>query len=79
MEKNLTVYPISTGNELTVFATEQISAIKIMDMHGIVMYEAHSQDAQQNVIDIQSFPNDTYIVEVDFCNQRKGRSMFVKL
>lgn len=79
MEKNLTVYPISTGNELTVFATEQISAIKIMDMHGIVMYEAHSPDAQQNVIDIKSFPNDTYIVEVDFCNQRKGRSMFVKL
>lgn len=79
MDKNLTVYPIPTGNELNVFSTENIREIKIMNMQGLVVYENYSSSAKQNTINIKELPEATYIVEVVFENKKTGRSVFVKL
>jgi hypothetical protein len=79
MDKSLTVYPIPTGNELNIFASENISTIKIMDMQGAVVYECTNTASKKNTVDIKHLPEATYIVEVAFENKKTGRSVFVKL
>ncbi|MCB0700930.1 MAG: T9SS type A sorting domain-containing protein [Chitinophagales bacterium] len=78
MDSNLTLYPISTGNELNVFSDEPIKHIKIMDMAGNLVNECSAHASTQNTIDIRHLPNATYIVEVQFDNNRLKRSVFVK-
>jgi len=79
MDKNLTVYPIPTGDKLNVFAAEDISCIRVMDMEGNVLATASEVGCKQNVVDIRHLPGATYIVEVIFLNSRTGRSVFVKM
>ncbi len=78
MDKNLTVYPISTGKELNIFSDDEIDHVKIMDMSGNIVYDRNSNHKTQNTIDIDHLENATYIVEVSFHNKRKSRSLFVK-
>jgi hypothetical protein len=78
MDKNLTVYPIPTGNELHVFSSYDIECIKIMDMNGNIVYDRITT-GHKNIIDIRPFPPATYIVEASFDNRRKERSIFVKM
>lgn len=80
MDKSLTVYPISTGDQLNVFAAEDMCCIRVMDMAGNEMVNAKDIRCKQNVIDIGHMPGATYIVEVTFLNtKRTGRSVFVKM
>lgn len=79
MEKILKVYPISTGNELNVFATEEMQEIKIMDLTGNVVHTCKANDKKKNTINIKELPTNAYIVEVFFNGNRICRSMFVKL
>lgn len=79
MDKNLTVYPITTGNELSVFSTENIHEIRIMDMQGGVVYSQPLTGVKKGIIDIKSLPESTYIVEALFENNKTGRSIFVKM
>ena len=79
MDKNLTVYPITTGNELSVFSTENIHEIRIMDMQGGVVYSQPLTGVKKSIIDIKNLPESTYIVEALFENNKTGRSIFVKM
>lgn len=79
MEKILKVYPISTGNELNVFATEEMQEIKIMDLTGNIVHTCKANDKKKNTINIKELPTNAYIVEVFFNGNRICRSMFVKL
>lgn len=79
MDKNLTVYPISTGDQLNVFAADDISSICVMDMAGNVLANADGVCGKQNILDIRHLPGATYIVEVTFQNHKTGRSVFVKM
>ena len=79
MDKNLTVYPIPTGNELNVFATENIREIRIMDMQGGLVQHHILTGVRRSVIDIKALPDSTYIVEALFDNRKTGRSVFVKM
>lgn len=78
MDSNLTLYPISTGNELNVFSEIPVKYVKIMDMAGSLIDECTVKAATNLTIDIQHLPNATYIVEVLFDNNRSKRSVFVK-
>lgn len=78
MDKNLTVYPISTGNELNIFSGENVSAVRIMDMSGSIVCGPLQLDGVHHKIDIKHLPHATYIVEVVFADKRTGRSVFVK-
>ena len=78
MDSNLTLYPISTGNELNVFSELPIMQIKIMDMAGNLVDERLADPDTTHKIDIQHLPNATYIVEVLFLNNKSKRSVFVK-
>jgi hypothetical protein len=79
MEKSLTVYPISTGNELSIFANDMFKSIKIMDMDGNVLHTTVNISSLQETIDIEHLPNATYIIEILYENNRTGRSVFVKI
>lgn len=79
MDKNFTVYPITTGNELSVFSTENIQEIRIMDMQGGVVFTQPLTGVKKGIINIKSLPDSTYIVEAIFENNRTGRSIFVKM
>lgn len=79
MLKNLNIYPIPTGEELNIFSSDDIQELKIMDMHGNLMFAGNSLHGSHNRIDIKNLPSDTYIVEVVFENEKTGRSVFVKL
>lgn len=79
MLKNLNIYPIPTGEELNVFSSDDIQELKILDMHGNLMYTCNGLQGSHNRIDIRHLPGDTYIVEVVFINTKTGRSVFVKL
>jgi hypothetical protein len=79
MDKNLTVYPITTGNELSVFSTESIQEIRIMDMQGGLVYTQPLTGVKKSIIDIKNLPDSTYIVEAVFENNKTGRSIFVKM
>lgn len=79
MEKHLTVYPISSGNVLNVFAGGKLHSLRILDMHGneaMVSGSIHSADIQ---VDISTLDNATYIVEVVYEDKKTARSVFVKL
>jgi hypothetical protein len=79
MDKSLKVYPISTGNELNIFSTEEMYEIKIMDLTGNIVYTCKVNEKKKNTIDIKELPINTYIVEVFFGDDKTSRSMFVKL
>ncbi len=79
MDKNLTVYPISTGDQLNVFATDEVSCIRVMDMSGNVLSIADDIHNKHKVLDIGNLPGATYIVEVTFLDKRTSRSVFVKM
>ncbi|MBS1771338.1 MAG: hypothetical protein JST82_00670 [Bacteroidetes bacterium] len=79
MDKNLMVYPISSGNELDIFSTEAICSYKIMDMNGTMLIGDNSIDGKHNIVNIAILPSATYILEATFVNKRTGRSVFVKL
>ena len=78
MDKNLTVYPIPAGDELHIFSSEKILEIKISNMQGTVVYDRITT-ASRNVVDIKHLPADTYIVEAAYENNKKERSIFVKM
>lgn len=78
MDKNLTVYPISTGNELTIFSVACVSGIRIMDMHGNTVLMNTGISGAHHIINIKELPEATYIVEVSFDERRMGRGVFVK-
>ncbi|RYE23363.1 MAG: T9SS type A sorting domain-containing protein [Sphingobacteriales bacterium] len=79
MDKALKVYPIPTGNELNVFSTEEMHEIKIMDLTGNIVHACKVKDKKKNTIDIKELPENTYIVEVFFGEDKTSRSMFVKI
>lgn len=79
MEKNLTVYPISSGDILNIFANEDFSRIRIMDMAGNEVYTVSMQSGQKLQVDISSLNRSTYIVEVEYSNKKTARSVFVKM
>jgi hypothetical protein len=79
MDKELTVYPIPAGNELHVFCSGNIRFIKIMDMSGNVIIDRVASKGNKQVVDIRQLPSATYIVEAAFDDNRKGRSIFVKM
>jgi hypothetical protein len=79
MDKHLTVYPISTGDQLNVFATEELSCIRVMDMGGNVLTITDDVHGKHDIMDIGNLPSATYIVEVTFLDRRTCRSVFVKM
>lgn len=79
MDKNLTVYPIASGNKLNIFANEGFGNVKIMDMAGnVVLNSIHPVNSQWQM-DIIDLASATYIVEVVYTNSKIARSVFVKL
>lgn len=79
MDKTLKVYPIPTGNELNIFATENIAEVRIMNLSGNIVHHSMGKHTKTDIIDIRTLPVDTYIVEVLYDENRHSRSMFVKL
>lgn len=78
MEKNLTVYPISSGDMLNIFANEDVGHIRIMDMAGNIVQDI-SKTGTKIQVDISSLSRNTYIVEVEYANKKTARSVFVKM
>lgn len=78
MEKNLTVYPISSGDELNIFANQQFEQVRILDMAGNIMHDVNASANTKYTINIKTLPKATYIVEVIYNDRKKGRSVFVK-
>lgn len=78
MEKNLTVYPISSGDMLNIFANEDVGHIRIMDMAGNIVQDI-SKTGTKIQVDISSLSRNTYIVEVEYVNRKTARSVFVKM
>ncbi len=78
-EKKLTIYPIANGNELSIFASEAIKLVRVMDMQGNLQQEASLDNKTQCTLDIAALPSDTYLAEVTFNNNDSTRSVFVKL
>lgn len=79
MEKNLTVYPISSGDMLNIFANEEFEYIKIMDMAGNVVFAEHHLYGSEGHVNISQLSNATYIIEVGYANRQTARSVFVKM
>lgn len=78
MEKNLTVYPISSGDMLNIFANEDVGHIRIMDMAGNIVQDI-AKTGTKIQVDISSLSRNTYIVEVEYANRKTARSVFVKM
>lgn len=78
MNNNLTVYPISSGDMLSIFSNENFGRIRIMDMAGNVVYDATIILTHNLQVDISALSRDTYIVEVGYANNKTARSVFVK-
>lgn len=79
MDKNLVVYPISKGDELNVFSSDEATVIKIMDMQGNVVSGPVYPNNKHSVLNIKTLPSATYIVEATFQSSKTSRSLFVKL
>lgn len=79
MDKNLTVYPISSGDMLNIFSNEDFGRVRIMDMAGNVAYDAAMFSAHKLQVDIGFLGRGTYIVEVEYTNKKAARSVFVKM
>lgn len=79
MEKNLTVYPISSGDMLNIFSGEDFGHVRIMDMAGNVVYDASMLLAARLQVDISALSQGTYIVEVEYTSKKAARSVFVKM
>ncbi len=79
MDKNLTVYPISSGDMLSIFSNEDFGHVRIMDMSGNIVYDATILSSQNLQVDIAVLTRDTYIVEVEYGNKKTARSVFVKM
>lgn len=78
MSKQLNVYPISTGNELDIFANHSFNKVKIMDMAGNVVYNSGHKMCNRCTLNIRALPFATYIVEVSYSDNNTARSVFVK-
>ncbi|MEZ5018382.1 MAG: hypothetical protein R2800_15080 [Flavipsychrobacter sp.] len=78
-EKKLTAYPISSGDELNVFAGGVMTHVRIMDMQGNVLIEAECDNKKSYTLNIKHLNNDTYLAEVAFKDAHTERSIFVKL
>lgn len=78
-EKSLTVYPISSGDELNVFAGAKMTQVRIMDMHGNVLIETSCENQKNCTLNIQPLDSNTYLAEVTFNDEHTERSVFVKL
>lgn len=78
MNKNLTVYPISSGSELNIFANDNFIAVSILDMHGNVIKTYPSKPVSHTKIDISTLTRDTYIIQVHYSQNKVNRSVFVK-
>lgn len=79
MEKNLTVYPISSGDILNIFANDDFEDIRIMDMDGNVVHAVTNSGGAHSQVNIQELGNATYIIEIVYSNGKKARSVFVKM
>lgn len=79
MDKNLTVYPISTGDKLNIYANNAFDSIRILDMQGNEVYSSNSNSrSSKSQLDIQELANATYIIEVMYPDNKTARSVFVK-
>ncbi len=78
MSKELNVYPISTGNELDIFANHNFNEVKIMDMAGNIVYNAQHSKCDRCTLNIRALPYATYIIEVSYLDNKTARSVFVK-
>lgn len=78
MKKELIVYPIASGSILNVFATNEYSALRILDMEGNVIMDVTTRPGTHSKLDIHELDDATYIVEVTCVNEHKARSVFVK-
>ena len=79
MEKNLTVYPIASGDMLNIFANDAFDDIRIMDMNGNVVHAATNTGGVHSQVNIQGLENATYIIEIVYANKKTARSVFVKM
>ena len=79
MEKNLTVYPISSGDILNIFANDDFNDIRIMDMMGNVVHVATNNGGAHSQVNIQGLENATYIIEIVYADRKTARSVFVKM
>ena len=79
MDKNLTVYPIASGDMLNIFASEEFGNIRIMDMAGNLVHNSTNQDGTCAQVNITSLASATYIVEVVQVNSKVARSGFDKI
>lgn len=79
MDKNLTVYPIASGDMLNIFANEDFGNVKIMDMSGNVVYNSINESGTSGQVSIKELDNATYIIEVVYANKKTARSVFVKM
>lgn len=79
MDKNLTVYPIASGDMLNIFANENFGSIKIMDMTGNVVCNSENESGTSGQVSIKELENATYIIEVVYANNKTARSVFVKM
>lgn len=78
-ENKLSIYPISAGNELNVFATQAIDHVRIISLQGEPMGEHQCPHTRHCILDIRSLPAGTYFAEVTIDEQRPLRYAFVKL
>lgn len=78
MAKLLNVYPISTGDELDIFANHNFNQVKIMDMAGNIVYNSQHKICSRCTLNIHALPYDTYIIEVSYLDNRTAWSVFVK-
>lgn len=79
MEKNLTVYPIASGDKLNVYADNPFEQIRILDMQGNEVYNGATGSDKHRQVDITSLSSNTYIVEVLYTDAKTARSVFVKM
>ncbi len=78
-ENRLSIYPISAGNELNVFATQPVSHIRILNLRGELMSDHDCPHTTHCIINIRDLPNATYFAEVDIDGEKPIRYAFVKL
>lgn len=78
MDKDLTVYPISSGDKLNVYANNIFDTIRILDMQGNVVFTRQNYSTHKGQVDIRELENATYIIEVKYPDEKTARSVFVK-
>lgn len=78
MEKNLTVYPIASGDVLNVFASNKFNKLKILDMSGNVVHTELNISHEEIQLDIRDLTEATYIIEIAYDDEKTARSVFVK-